>query len=79
MYLDMCWPNLSHVIEDIKFKSICVALKLFYASENSKCISTCVDKTPPMPASKQNVTYHVLPTRTIKASQYVKTKSIPYQ
>ena len=52
--------KISHASEDMELKSICVALKLFYASENSKYISTCVVKTPPMPASKQNVPYHVL-------------------
>jgi hypothetical protein len=54
------------------------------ASENTKCFSTCVDQTQPMPASTQNVSEHVLtistmPTRTQNVSEHVLNKPIPFQ
>ena len=32
----------------------------FHPTEDTKCISTCIDQTPPMPARTQNTSQHVL-------------------
>ena len=48
--------------------------KPFNASEDTKCISTSVDQTHPMPMRTQNVSQHVL-KMTENASQHVLTKT----
>ena len=42
-----------------------------YASQNTTCIKTCVEQTPPMSARTQNASQHVL-TKLIKSQQRLK-------
>ena len=61
-------PNVSQLVF-IKPISLQRGQKLYFnmswsnpshASEDTKCISTCIDKTPPMPARTQYLSQHVL-------------------
>ena len=49
MHLEMCWPNLSHASEDLKFKSTWVD-HTFHIPSWIKHISTCFHYTIPMAA-----------------------------
>ena len=57
MHLNLWWPNLSHVSGDTTY------ISPSHASEDTTCISSCVDRTPHMP------------TRTKNASELVMTKT----
>ena len=51
MYLNLCWPSHSRdVFHNMSSQ----------ASGETKCISTCTDQTPPLPARTQNAFQHLL-------------------
>ena len=76
IYLNLCWPNPSHISEDTKCISICTKLlpsqrghKMYLkmcwpnascACADTSCIPTCVEETQPMRAETQNATQSVL-------------------
>ena len=59
MSLNMCWPNtpmpeITHNVSQLDLN------KPLHAFEDTKCITTCVDQTPHIPARTQNACQHVL-------------------
>ena len=57
MYLNMCWTNLSHNIEDTECLLKCVdpTLPMPARTQNAKC----VEQTSPMPVRNQHIPQHV--------------------
>ena len=80
-----CWPNTSHAVNDTK----CIWASVFQIY-NIKCLSTCVDQTPPMPTRHLNMRWpkpacasqlvftqsHSMLARTQNALQHVLTKPL---
>ena len=58
VYLNLCWP-ISRQRGHKMYLNLCWP-NITHASEDPKCISTCVDQIPPMPARTQNASQHVL-------------------
>ena len=59
MLLNMCWPNPFHGKVAHKFYLNMRLSSPYSASEDTKCILTCVDQILPMPARTENISQHV--------------------